>query len=52
MSVPVFEVKYSKIEHTRCSFLNIFVQDCRNESFYLSSNVKKRTVFGVFQLFS
>ena len=24
----VFGVKYSKIKHTRCIFVNIFVQDC------------------------
>ena len=28
LTVPVFGVKYSRMKHTRCIFLNIFVQDC------------------------
>ena len=28
MSEPGFRGKYSKIKHTTCIFLNIFVQDC------------------------
>ena len=28
-SEPGFRGKYSKIKHTTCIFLNIFVQDCR-----------------------
>ena len=35
MSVGVFGVKYSKMKHTRCIFLNIFVQDCSRQHLIL-----------------
>ena len=41
-SVRVFGVKYCKMKHTRCIFLNIFVQDCRVSEIW---KLVSRTVF-------